>query len=70
MPAASKKQQRLMGWVHACQTGQTKKCPKRIKKIAKTISKKASKDFSKEVVKEHTETSFLSFKQFVKLFPL
>jgi len=33
------KQRRLFGWVYACKTGKSKKCPSRIKKIGKNISK-------------------------------
>jgi hypothetical protein len=37
MPAVSKSQQRLMGWVHAAQKGEAKHAPHKIKSIAKSI---------------------------------
>lgn len=47
MPAKSKSQQRLFGWVHAYQKGEAKNAPKKIKDIAKSISKSDAKDFAK-----------------------
>ena len=65
MPAVSSKQQRLMGWVYACKTGKTEKCPKRIKKIAKGISTKSAHDFA---IKEHLdENQPLTFKKFLEI---
>lgn len=46
MPAESASQQRLMGWVHAYQTGRAKKAPKKIRDIAATISEQDAKDFA------------------------
>ena len=47
MPAQSKSQQRLFGWVHAYQKGEAKNAPKKIKDIAKSISKSDARDFAK-----------------------
>jgi hypothetical protein len=47
MPAQSKSQQRLFGWVHAYQKGEAKNAPKKIKQIAKSISKSDARDFAK-----------------------
>lgn len=47
MPAVSKSQQRLFGWVHAYQKGEAKNAPNKIKEIAKGISKRDAKDFAK-----------------------
>ena len=46
MPATSKSQQRLMGWVHAVQKGEAKHAPAKIRRIAKTISKTDAKHFA------------------------
>ena len=47
MPSKSKSQQRLFGWVHACQKGTAKNCPPNISKIAGSISNKDAEDFAK-----------------------
>lgn len=44
----TKKQKRLFGWVYACKTGKSKRCPSRIKKIGKNISKKRLRKCLKE----------------------
>ena len=46
MPAKSKEQQRLFGWVHAYQKGECKDAPENIKDIANSISKKDAKEFA------------------------
>ena len=46
MPAKSKEQQRLFGWVHAVQKGECKDAPEKIKDIADSISKKDAKEFA------------------------
>ena len=46
MPAKSKEQHRLFGWVHAVQKGEAKDAPKKIKDIAKSISKEDAEDFA------------------------
>jgi hypothetical protein len=46
VPATSKSQQRLFGWVHAYQTGQTRRAPKKIKSLSKSISKSDARDFA------------------------
>ena len=46
MPAQSKSQQGLFGWVYAYQKGEAKNAPKKIKDIAKSISKSDAKDFA------------------------
>ena len=47
MPAVSKSQQRLFGWVRAYQEGKAKNAPKKIREIAKGISKSDAKHFAK-----------------------
>jgi hypothetical protein len=49
MPAKSRKQQRLMGIVHALQTGHMKKsnASPKAREMAKSMSKKDVKDFAK-----------------------
>lgn len=47
MPSKSKSQQRLFGWVHACQKGTAKNCPSNISKVANSISYKDAEDFSR-----------------------
>lgn len=46
MPSTSKSQQKLMGMVHAAQTGQLKSPSAKVAKLAKTMSKKSAKDFA------------------------
>lgn len=46
MPSTSKSQQRLMGMVHAAQTGQLKNPSAKVKKLAKTMTKKSATDFA------------------------
>lgn len=47
MPSKSKSQQRLFGWVHACQKGTAKNCPDNVSKIAGSISYKDAEDFAR-----------------------
>ncbi len=67
MPAKSKSQQHLMGWVYACKTGKEKNCPANIQKIAKSITTKAAKEFTKTKTKKLGEVkhhfSLLDFLQ-------
>lgn len=44
----TKKQKKLFGWVYACKTGKTKRCPSNIKKIGKNISVRKLKKCLKE----------------------
>lgn len=46
MPAKSTKQQRLMGMVHAAQTGQLKSPSEKVSKLAKSMTKKSASDFA------------------------
>jgi hypothetical protein len=64
-PAASRKQQRLFGWVHAVQKGKAKNPPKQIAEVAESIDPGDAKDFAstkheglpekKEAGSQHTE---------------
>jgi len=47
MPSNSRSQQRLFGWVHACQNGTAKHCPPNISKVASSISPKDAEDFAR-----------------------
>lgn len=46
MPAKSTKQQRLMGMVHAAQTGQIKNPSEKVEKLAKSMTKKSASDYA------------------------
>jgi len=46
MPAKSTKQQRLMGMVHATQTGQIKNPSEKVAKLAKSMTKKSASDYA------------------------
>lgn len=47
MSSNSRSQQRLFGWVHACQKGTAKNCPENISKVAGSISYDDAEDFAK-----------------------
>ena len=47
MSSKSKSQQRLFGWVHACQKGTAKNCPSSISKVASSISPEDAEDFAR-----------------------
>jgi hypothetical protein len=67
MPSKSKSQQRLMGWVHACQTGRGSNCD-RVSKIAGSIKPEDAKDFAKtshEGLPNRVKKKPKSFKEFV-----
>jgi len=46
MPAKSKSQQKLMGMVHAAQTGQIKNPSEKVAKLAKSMTKKSASDYA------------------------
>jgi hypothetical protein len=46
MPAKSKAQQKLMGMVHAAQTGQIKSPSEKVAKLAKSMTKKSASDYA------------------------
>jgi hypothetical protein len=46
MPSKSKSQQRLFGWVHACQSGRGRNCDK-VADIASSIKPKDAEDFAR-----------------------
>jgi len=52
MPAKSKSQQRLMGMVHAAQTGQIKAPSEKVAKLAKSMTKKSAKDYASTKTKK------------------
>jgi len=52
MPAKSVKQQRLMGMVHAAQTGQIKAPSEKVAKLAKSMTKKSAKDYASTKTKK------------------
>ena len=71
MPAKSKKQQRFMGMVHACQKGEKCASPE-VAKVAGSIKKKDAEDFAstkhkglpekvKKKTKESHQISFIEF---------
>ncbi len=47
MPSKSKSQQRLFGWVHACQKGTASNCPPNISKVAGSIKPSDAEDFAR-----------------------
>ena len=46
MPARSKAQQRLFGWIHAVQKGEVKNAPKKIKSLAKRVDPESVRHFA------------------------
>lgn len=76
MPSKSKSQQRLFGWVHACQKGTAKNCPSNIAKVAGSISPEDAEDFArtkhkglperkKKMKKKKKKESLKSFREFM-----
>lgn len=61
MPSVSNSQQRLMGWVHAVQTGKAQHAPSKIKNIAKHINKTDALHFAQTShtgLPEHVKKAF------------
>lgn len=70
MPAKSKAQQRFFGMVHALQSGHldTSKMPEKLKdKIQKTADSISKKDATKFATSSVSESSFLSFKEYLSV---
>ncbi len=68
----SKSQRRLMGWAHACKSGEAKNCPANVQKVADTMKAGDLESMAKtkhkgkpEKVKPKKESHIMNFENFV-----